>query len=298
DVDLVRAQDRHRAAARNHGLERAAVADPAADVVDQLLQVEAQGQLEVATPDNVARDVEQLGARALLGAERPVPLGAVPDDVRHGRDRLDVVDRRGHAEGADGRGERRLDAWLAAAALERVHEARLFTADVGARAAVQRDVDVDAGAEDVLAGQPGGVGVLDGAGQDLRRLEELAADVDVDVLRADRVSADQRALDELVRRPADQLAVLEGARLGLVRVDEQVVRLAVVLGHGAPLDAGREAGAAAAAQPALLDHLDDLIAAHAERLLERLVAVPLLPTSERPGLRVAERLTEDARLAL
>src|SRR5690606_27639570 len=160
DVDLVRAQDRHRAAARNHGLERAAVADPAADVVDQLLQVEAQGQLEVATPDNVARDVEQLGARALLGAERPVPLGAVPDDVRHGRDRLDVVDRRGHAEGADGRGERRLDAWLAAAALERVHEARLFTADVGARAAVQRDVDVDAGAEDVLAGQPGGVGFL------------------------------------------------------------------------------------------------------------------------------------------
>src|SRR5690606_37920544 len=139
---------------------------------------------------------------------------------------------------------------------------------------------------------------LDGAGQDLRRLEELAADVDVDVLRADRVSADQRALDELVRRPADQLAVLEGARLGIVRVDEQVVRLAVVLGHEAPLDAGREAGAAAAAQPALLDHLDDLIAAHAERLLERLVAVPLLPTSERPGLRVAERLTEDARLAL
>src|SRR5690606_37179173 len=114
----------------------------------------------------------------------------------------------------------------------------------------------------------------------------------------DRVRADQRALDDLVRRPADQLAVLEGTRLGLVGVDEQVVRLAIVLGHEAPLDAGREAGAAAAAQPALLDHLDDLVAAHGEGLLERGVTAALLPAGEGAGLRIAERIAHNARLPL
>src|SRR5690606_41216108 len=106
-----------------------------------------------------------------------------------------------------------------------------------------------------------------------------------------------RASVELVGRPAAALTVLERARLRFVGVDEKVVRLAVVFGHEAPLDAGREAGAATAAQPALLDHLDDLVAGHAERLLQRLVAAPLLPARQRPGPGVAERLAENARLA-
>ena len=51
-----------------------------------------------------------------------------------------------------------------------------------------------------------------------------------------------------------QRDVLAGARLGLVGVDHQVLRLRVVLRDEAPLHPGREARAAAAAQPGVLDH--------------------------------------------
>ena len=65
-------------------------------------------------------------------------------------------------------------------------------------------------------------------------------------------AGDGRALDEHVRVGHHQRDVLAGARLGLVRVDHQVVRLAVALRQEAPLHAGREAGPAAAAQPRVL----------------------------------------------
>ena len=50
-------------------------------------------------------------------------------------------------------------------------------------------------------------------------------------------------------------SVPAGARLALVGVDHDVVRLAVVLRDELPLHAGREAGAAAAAQAGVLDHV-------------------------------------------
>ena len=69
--------------------------------------------------------------------ERSVPMsvnqfGAVEQDRGHRGDGLDVVDdRRPGVETRDGR-ERRLQARLAAAALEGVEQRRLLTADVGA----------------------------------------------------------------------------------------------------------------------------------------------------------------------
>ncbi len=53
----------------------------------------------------------------------------------------------------------------------------------------------------------------------------LAADVDEDVLRLDPVRRDQAALEEAERDAQHDLAVLERARLGLVGVDDEVVRL-------------------------------------------------------------------------
>src|SRR5690606_6121303 len=105
--------------------------------------------------------------------------------------------------------------------------------------------------------------------------------------RVDRVRADRTPLDEGVRRPAHDLAVLERAGLRLVGVAAQVVLLAVVL-HERPLDARREAGAAAAAQAALLDDVLDLDRVHRERLLQRLVAAARPPPGERARLGVAE----------
>ena len=61
---------------------------------------------------------------------------------------------------------------------------------------------------------------------------------------------DQAALDEAVRDAREDLVVLEAARLRLVGVDDEVVRLRQLLlrRHERPLAAGREERAAAAAQ--------------------------------------------------
>ena len=67
------------------------------------------------------------------------------------------------------------------------------------------------------------------AGEDLVLRQVLAADVDEDVRRLDRVRGDQAALDQPVRHLRHHLAVLERARLGLVGVDDEVRRLRPLL---------------------------------------------------------------------
>jgi len=71
-----------------------------------------------------------------------------------------------------------------------------------------------------------------------------------------------------VRIVDDEQAVLEGPRLRLVGVVDQIDRAMAVPRHEAPLGAGGEAGAAAAPQARLLDLLGDLLRCH---LLQRLV---------------------------
>ena len=186
------------------------------------------------------------------------------DDVLDAAERLDVVDDRRGREGAGDRGEGRLDARLAALAFDRLDQAGLLAADVRAGAAMDGDVEGEAGAQDVLAEEPLRVRLFDGAIQDASAVVELAADVDVRRLAPDRVRGEDHPLDELVRIVLHQEPVLEGPRLGLVRVAEEVDRLALrVLGKEAPLDAGREARAAAAADVGLLDLFGDLLGRHA-----------------------------------
>jgi len=106
-----------------------------------------------------------------------------------------------------------------------------------------------------------------------RAVRELATDVDVGDVAADRVRGDDDALEELVRVVLDELAVLEGARLALVGVDGEVDGLLALLGEEAPLHPGREARAAPPAEVRRLHHLDQLLGlAGRERLARRLVA--------------------------
>ena len=75
----------------------------------------------------------------------------------------------------------------------------------------------------------------------------LAADEDEGVAGVGGQRRDRDPLDQLVRVALHQLAVLEGARLGLVGVAAEVLRH-VAAGQEGGLFAHREAGAAAAAQ--------------------------------------------------
>ena len=194
------------------------------------------------------------------------------DDRRHRRDRLDVVDqaRRG-VQAGHGR-ERRLRPGLAALALERLEQRRLLAADVGAGAAVEDDRDA---AEQLRL-----VHLRQRVAQDLELAQVLAADVDEDALGLDRVRRDQAALDQPERDGEHDLAVLERAWLGLVRVDDEVGRLAGALGEEARLAAGREEGAAASAQARVEDLLDDRRRLQLPRLLERVEAARLAVVGE------------------
>ena len=76
----------------------------------------------------------------------------------------------------------------------------------------------------------------------------LAADVEVALRRAGREGGDGHRLDRGERVALEQDAVLERARLGLVGVADEVVRLGGLGGHRGPLAAGREGRAAATEQ--------------------------------------------------
>src|SRR6185312_4737969 len=269
DVELAGVERRHRRAAGDDGLDLLAAGDAAADLVDHLAQRDAHRQLVDAGLVEVARHAEDARAARLGRAELGEPLPALLDDVRDVGDGLDVVDDGRLAPDALDRGERRLQARPAALALERVEERRLLAADVRAGAAVDGEVELPAGPARVVEGLTevaGGVGFVDGALEHLVLADHLAANVDVRVLAAERVRRDEDAFDERVRIPVEELAVLAGAGLGLVGVDDEVGGLGV-LRDEAPLEARREAGAAAAAEVRLLDLVDDGGGRHAEGFL-------------------------------
>src|SRR5690606_32859693 len=237
---------------------------------------------------DVAADAEQLRATVLLGPELREPVGAVPDDQRHVAERLDVVDGARRRPETGHRRKRRLDARLGTLAFERLDERRLFAGFIGAGAAEDVDLAVEAGAEDVPADVARLASGLDLGLEPALHVVELAADVDVGDLRADRVTRDETALDEQVRVPLHEDVVLEGARLALVGVAADVLRLQRVLLHELPLHAGGEARPAAATQARLLDFLDDVVRLHAERLLQRLITVlPLEIEVERVAVALA-----------
>ena len=200
--------------------------------------------------------------------------GAAIDDVRHVRERLDVVDDSRASEGADDRGEWRPVARVATLAFERFQQRAFLAADVRARALMRPDVHAVAGAHYVLAD------VARGACVSERRIDaallhgEFAAQVNVRGMRADRAAGDQDALDDAVRIVFELIAIGEGARLALIAIDADVNRFFRILGNKTPLHSRRKRRAAASAEIRVLDFVDDVVGRHLEECLARgLVAV-------------------------
>ena len=220
-------------------------------------------ELVVAGVHDVAREREDARAGRVLDAELRVLRAAHLEHRRHRRDRLDVVHRRRRGIEAGDRRERRLRARLPALALERLEERRLLAADVRPGAPVEHDRDA---AEEI--GLPHR---LERVAEDLELALVLAADVDEHVLRLDAVRRDEAALEEAERDAQHDLAVLEAARLGLVRVHDEVVRLRELLRlrDERPLAPGREERAAAAAQARGVELGDDVVGRQRTRLAQR-----------------------------
>jgi hypothetical protein len=148
------------------------------------------------------------------------------------------------------------------------------------------DVQLVVAAGDLVAEVAGGVSLVDGLLQHLDLGGVFTADVNIGFVAVDGVGTDDDALDEQVRVLDQDVAVLEGGRLGFVGVDRQVDRFAGVLGEKAPFDPGGKAGPAAATQPASLDLVDDVFRFGGKELVQRLIGPVLLGDLE--GMAVFE----------
>ena len=251
-----------RWAAGLRGLELAALRDAPANVEHDLPQRRTHGHLDEAGVVHLAGEREDLGAGALLGAEGPVMVGAVQDDVRNVGEGLDIVDVCGLAPQAGLRGERRTHARHAAPALDRCDEARLLAADERARAFLDLEMETVIRAHDVVAQQTRLFRVGHGLAQVLDRERVLGPHVDEPLLGADRAGRDDHPLDHRVGVALQDAAVHECAGVAFVRVADQVLRAALGRPAKSPLDSGREPGAAAASEPGGLHLLDDLLGRH------------------------------------
>ncbi|OIQ69007.1 hypothetical protein GALL_493970 [mine drainage metagenome] len=159
------------------------------------------------------------------------------------------------------------------------------------------DVQVEVPAVDIaLADQLGRVGLLDRRFQAFALEDVFAADIDIGRMRPDRVGRDQAAFDQQVRVIAQDLAVLAGAGLGLVGVDHQIVRaVALLLGHEGPLQAGGEAGAAAATQARILDLVAEPFRRLSQHVARRVPAPTRLRALQAPVMEAID-VREDAVL--
>jgi hypothetical protein len=97
---------------------------------------------------------------------------------------------------------------------------------------------------DVIADVTRRPGLLDASFQEESLIEVLTADVDEGDIDLERVGSDQQPFDELVGVLVDELAILEAARLGLVRVAAEIAG-EDVLGEESPLRPGGETGSPA-----------------------------------------------------
>src|SRR6185437_15681928 len=198
---------------------------------------------------HMARNAEDLGALVLWPTDGGEPGRAAPQNGRHHGDALDIVDRRRTAIKPDPSGKGRLQPRLALPAFEGFEQRHFLAADISARATMEIKLEIVARAAGILADEAGGVGFLDRLLQDERFGMKLAADIDVARGRAHAGARQQAALDQLVRIVADDVAVLAGARLAFIGIDDEIARPVAGLRHERPFEAGRKSRTAAAAEP-------------------------------------------------
>ena len=147
------------------------------------------------------------------------------------------------------------------------------------------DIEVETAAEDILAKQAGLACLGQGRLETLVGLPELATDVVVPGNCTDRITADDHALDQGMRVVAQDIAILEGTRLALVRIAHHVAVARCSAVDEAPLEPRRETRTATTAQTGFLYRLDDLFLRDlfAQDLLQCLVATLRLVGLQPPG---------------
>ena len=186
--------------------------------------------------------------------------------------RLDVIhDCRAHIETKNGREIRWFDPGITPFALQRFDQPGFFATNISARAAIDVNLYIESGAEDVTPKEIMFACFFDGAFEDLRALRKFASYINVGRTRIQRETRDQDSFEQLMRVLVDDVAVLKRAWFGFIRVADQIDRLFLIGLDEAPLHAAREPGAPATAQPGVLNSIDNFAARHRQRLFQLFV---------------------------
>src|SRR5208337_2601409 len=195
-----------------------------------------------------------------------IQSSAVKRNVVRILQRLNVVDNRRLPEIADRHREGRADARLAGLAFERLDQRRFLAADVGARAEMDLDVEVealraaDAGTEQATV--PHRLKLR------LERLEQVAIfapKIKEAAGRSYDKTCDCHSLEHALDEGCQQDAVLERAGLALVGVADDVTLGAGRIAAALPFDRSRESCAAAAAQVGAFHFVEHALAAKRNR---------------------------------
>ncbi len=252
-------QERHGRAAGNDGKEIVpAAAHTACMFFKEFLEGDTHFLFDIAGPVHMAGNAEELGAGVVGTAEAGEPGRAAAQDRRGDRYRFDVVDGRRRAIKTDIRRERWLQTRHPLLAFKAFEKCRFLAADISPGAMMDINVEAPARARRIRPEEACVIGFVDGGLKPLALANEFTAHIDVANMRAHREGGDEAALDQLVRIVAHDVAILAGAGFGFVRVDHQVMGTAIrLLRHEGPFEAGREAGAATAAQTRLFHFVEN-----------------------------------------
>ncbi len=216
----------------------------------------------------MARNRKQFGARVVGTAKTREPSRAAPQDRRHNGDGFDVVHRGWAAIKASPRRERWLHARHTLAPLEAFQQRGFFAANIRPGAVAEENVEIPARLGGVLADQTGFISLVNRSLQGFTLANILAANVDVAGVGVHRERRDQTPFDQRMRIVAHDFAVLAGAGLGFVSVDNQIRRATVAfLGHERPFQASRETRTTPATQARGLHLGHDPVAAFADDIL-------------------------------
>lgn len=180
----------------------------------------------------MARDAEDLDTLIPLSPKGSEPFRASPTDGRCDRDRFHVGDRRRTPEQTHVRREGWLETRLPLLPLETLDQRGLLPADVRARPAVEVHIEAVSTPARVLAEEPRLVRLVDRLLDVARLLVELAPNVDVRCGCVHGPPGNEATFDELMGVAAHDLAVLAGAWLAFVGVDDEVARSWVLLPAG------------------------------------------------------------------
>ena len=150
----------------------------------------------------------------------------------------------------------------AALAFEAFQHRRFFAADVGAGAHSYEEVEAILRSLDIVAEPVGLARDLDRLAQHFDRVGIFRPNVDVALRGTARDGCDGHAFDEAEWIAFHQHAVGVGAAVAFVGVAGDVLFSGREIVNRLPLDAGREAGAAASAQARCRDFGDDVDRLH------------------------------------